>query len=347
MTDHSAPAACRTRAIALVSVLGCLLAGLGGFLAAGEAEAQQAVNPAAGFSGGAPGSGSSLLTLPGNDDGSASGTSAGAPAGTIPGSAPAALVTPSPPSTTGGTVPAAPADALPAEAGLAPVAGLTTATPVVLELFTAEGCSSCLAADANLIDWAKRRSVLILTYHVDYWDYIGWRDRKADPAFSARQLGYVTSFGRNIVYTPQLIIGGSDESLGTDRDRLAVMLSNSRYIANMAPLRLMRDPQGHLFADLPATALGKPATIWLVSFRRQVETDILAGENAGRHVSAVNVVRSVQKIGDWAGDAARLPVPIDPQAGGDIPADAAAIIANQAEYGPVIAATAVALDSLR
>jgi len=329
MIDSRAPAARHALALAL----GCvLLTGLGMIAGVGSASAQQA--PA--------------ISLPGA---AAPGFSAGSPALSLPGTtpqngatadAPASLVTPAPPA--GATPSIAPPT--PAEAGLVPVPALTTATPVVLELFTAEGCASCLAADANLGDWAGRRSVLVLTYHVDYWDYIGWRDMKADPAFAQRQLGYVTAFGRNMVYTPQLIIGGSDESLGTDRDRLAVILSNSRYIAGMAPLRLLRDAQGRVFADLPMASLSKPATVWLVSYRRKVETDILAGENAGHHVSAVNVVRAVRQIGQWAGDAERLPVPVDRQAGGDIPADAMAVIANQSEYGPVIAATAVAFDSL-
>jgi hypothetical protein len=230
---------------------------------------------------------------------------------------------------------------------LTPLPSLTTATPVVLELFTAEGCASCLPADANLSNWAKHRSVLILTYHVDYWDYIGWRDNKADPAFAHRQQGYTTAFGGNIVYTPQLIIAGSEESLGTDRDRLAMALADSRPVARMSPLRLMRDPQGRVFVDLPAATLDKPATVWLITYRRQVETDILAGENAGRHLTAINVVRSVTQLGQWTGNPERLAVPIDRHAGGDLPADAAAIVANQAGYGPVVAATAVAFDSLR
>lgn len=326
--------------------MGCvLLTGLGMMAGIGSASAQQsapaislpgAATPGSGFSAGSP-----ALSLPGNaaqNDGAA----ADAPASLMTPAPPASLVTPAPPaSAAAGLTPPTPGDA-----GLTPLPGLTTPTPVVLELFTAEGCASCLAADANLGDWAGRRSVLVLTYHVDYWDYIGWRDMKADPAFAQRQLGYVTAFGRNMVYTPQLIVGGSDESLGTDRDRLAVILSNSRYIAGMAPLRLLRDQQGRVFADLPMASLSKPATVWLISYRRKVETDILAGENAGHHVSAVNVVRAVRQIGQWAGDAERLPVPVDRQAGGEIPADAMAVIANQAEYGPVIAATAVAFDSL-
>ena len=336
-------------ATAFGSLLLAALGGIGGMPAeAQQMETPPGAPPAAGFSG--AGNGSPAISLQGTGPAT---PSPNLPSPNLPGAnAPASLVTPPPPAAIDAPAIGTPAIGTPAAGaggatGLTPIAGLTTLTPVVLELFTAEGCGSCLAADANLGSWARQRSVLVLTYHVDYWDYIGWRDMKADPAFARRQLGYVAAFGRSMVYTPQLIVGGADETLGTDRDRLSMMLSNSRYIAAMVPLRLLRDAGGQVFADLPAVALAKPATIWLVSFRRQVETDILAGENAGRHVSAVNVVRAVQKIGAWTGAAARLPVPIDLKAGGDLPADAAAVIANQAEYGPVVAATAVAYDSLR
>lgn len=234
----------------------------------------------------------------------------------------------------------------PDKPALTPILSLTTPTPVVLELFTAEGCTSCLPADANVGDWAGRRSVLVLSYHVDYWDYIGWRDRKADPAFGQRQQGYMTALGRNMLYTPQLIIGGSDDELGTDHDRLAMALADSRHVARMTPLQVQRDPKGNLFLDLPTALLDKPAILWLVTYRRQVQTDILAGENAGRHLTSIDVVRSVQQLGQWSGDAARLPITVNLQAGGDLQADAFAIIANEGGYGPVVAATAIAFDSL-
>lgn len=260
---------------------------------------------------------------------------------------PAALVTPTAPGGTSASTVSDPAAATPADAGLTPLPSLTTATPVVLELFTAEGCVSCLPADANIGPWANRRSVLVLTYHVDYWDYIGWRDGKAEPAFAERQQKYMAALGRNMVYTPQLIIGGSEESLGTDRDRLVMSLADNRHVTGMIPLRWLRDLQGHVFVDLPAATLDQPATLWLITFRRSVETDILTGETAGRHVVSVNVVRSVQKLGDWSGAASRVPVAIDQKAGGALPADAMAIVANRAGFGPVIAATAIADDSLK
>jgi len=233
-----------------------------------------------------------------------------------------------------------------ADANLKPLSGLTTATPVVLELFTAEGCTSCLPADSNVNAWAGRRTVLVLTYHVDYWDYIGWRDTKADAAFAARQQGYMTALRHNMVYTPQLVIGGSDDELGVDKEGVATALADSRHIAGMIPLRWLKDQEGHLLIDLPMTAIDKPATLWLITYRRQVETEIMAGENAGKRLTSLNVVRSVEKLGTWSGLAMHLPVSLNRQAGGDLPADAAAIVANQAEFGPVIAATAIAFDSL-
>ena len=258
----------------------------------------------------------------------------------------ASLVTPAPPGNApmGGSdvtgIPGTP------DANPKPLPALTTATPVVVELFTAEGCTSCLPADGNANAWAGRRTVLVLTYHVDYWDYIGWRDTKAETAFAARQEGYMTALGHNMVYTPQLVIGGKDDELGTDKDRLATALADSRHISGMIPLRWLKDAQGQVLIDLPMTAMDKPVTLWLITYRRQVETDIVAGENAGKHLLSLNVVRSVQKLGTWSGLATHLPVPIDRQAGGDVPADAAAIVVNQAEFGPVIAATAIAFSSL-
>ncbi|HEX9448087.1 MAG TPA: DUF1223 domain-containing protein [Dongiaceae bacterium] len=259
----------------------------------------------------------------------------------------ASLVTPVPDATAPTTSPSAPTAAQTQAPNLTAIPGLTTATPVVLELFTAEGCASCLPAEANVGQWAVRRSVLVLAYHVDYWDYIGWRDSKADPAFVQRQLGYVTAFGGNMVYTPQLVVAGSAESLGTDHDRLATALADSAPVARMSPLRLVRDQEGRVLLDLPTASLAKPATLWLMTYRRQTETDILAGENAGKHLAAVNVVRSIQKLGQWSGLAGQLALPLNLQAGGAIPADAAAVIANQGDYGPIIGATAVAFDSLR
>src|SRR5580765_6853437 len=92
----------------------------------------------------------------------------------------------------------------PASAG-EPLARSTTATPVVVELFTSQGCSSCPPADAFLGELAARTDVLALSMHVDYWDYIGWKDPFASPAMTARQRSYAASRGRGSLYTPQMM----------------------------------------------------------------------------------------------------------------------------------------------
>src|SRR5580765_8042689 len=90
-------------------------------------------------------------------------------------------------------------------------------SPVVIELFTAQGCSSCPPADALLGELARKPNVVALAYHVDYWDELGWKDRFAIPEAVPRQLGYVRRMGRSGAFTPQAVIGGDTSALGSDR----------------------------------------------------------------------------------------------------------------------------------
>ncbi|MDY0881849.1 DUF1223 domain-containing protein [Dongia soli] len=252
------------------------------------------------------------------------------------------------------TAPAAPMPAqsnMPAEAdmtptaalavSLTPITALTSATPVVVELFTSEGCTSCPPADENLGKYVGQRSILPLSYHVDYWDYIGWPDRNADPAFSARQRGYGDALGHAMVYTPQVIIAGTSDSLGTDPTALAIALADGRHVARMTAIRMMRDDSGNVLLDLPQANLPSPVTLWLLTYRHKVETTVAAGENAGRDLVSYNVVRSLRKLGQWTGKAETLPVTLAPLPAGESAPDAVAVIANLQEHGPVIAATAI------
>src|SRR6056297_2439763 len=93
-------------------------------------------------------------------------------------------------------------------------AAMATSGPVVVELFTSQGCSSCPPADALLHDLAERGDVLALSLHVDYWDYIGWKDQFAQPAFTLRQKAYAVSGDRKMIYTPQMIVAGHVDVVG-------------------------------------------------------------------------------------------------------------------------------------
>src|SRR5438105_11263765 len=99
--------------------------------------------------------------------------------------------------------------------------GSTAATagaqaPVVIELFTSQGCESCPPADAYLGELARRADVVALAFHVDYWDYIGWKDPYASSAATARQRGYAAALGARVVYTPQMVIQGAAHEVGSD-----------------------------------------------------------------------------------------------------------------------------------
>ena len=99
----------------------------------------------------------------------------------------------------------------------APVILTTVPAPMVVELFTSEGCSSCPPADALIEELAERQYVLPLSFHVDYWDYIGWKDKFADPVFTNRQRAYAEAQGSSMVYTPQMIVAGAIDVVGSDR----------------------------------------------------------------------------------------------------------------------------------
>jgi hypothetical protein len=211
--------------------------------------------------------------------------------------------------------------------------------PMVVELFTSEGCSSCPPADALLGELAQRQYVLPLSFHVDYWDYIGWKDRFADPLFTRRQHAYAEAQGSSMVYTPQMIIAGAIDVVGSDRKAVEKALKVAYTRNTMYRIHVMREEDGRVVVQFPDAQIGVPATVWLVTYQRSAESHVKAGENAGHDLMTYNVVRSLQKVGMWTGPATEIELKLDQQAKANSP-DACAIIANQAEHGPIIAAAA-------
>src|SRR5688572_12601348 len=221
----------------------------------------------------------------------------------------------------------------------APVILTTVPAPMVVELFTSEGCSSCPPADAFMEDLTQRQYVLPLSFHVDYWDYIGWKDKFADPAFTNRQRAYAEAQGSSMVYTPQMIVAGAIDVVGSDRKAVDKALKSAYTRNTMYRIQVARDPQGRVMVQFPEASIGVPATVWLVTYQKSAESKVKAGENAGRDLMTYNVVRSLQKVGMWWGPATEIELKLDPVAKANSP-DACAIIANQAEHGPIIAAAA-------
>ncbi len=219
----------------------------------------------------------------------------------------------------------------------APVVLTTMPAPIVVELFTSEGCSSCPPADALLGELAQRQYVLPLSYHVDYWDYIGWKDRFGDAKFTRRQYAYAEAQGSAMVYTPQMIVAGAIDVVGSDRAEVERALKTAYTRNAMYRVHVMREDDGTVVAQFPEAPIGVPATVWLITYQRNAESHVKAGENAGKKLLTYNVVRSLQKIGMWDGSATEIELTLDAQAKAAGP-DACAIIANQAEHGPIVAA---------
>jgi hypothetical protein len=182
--------------------------------------------------------------------------------------------------------------------------------PVIVELFTSQGCSSCPPADAYFTALKDGPDVVALSYHVDYWDYLGWRDTLGSPECSQRQYDYAKSRGDRNVYTPQTIINGGKHFVGSQRASVAggIDAARSEDATDWVDME-MSDNSTDVSIAIPA---GKPiteATLWLMAFAPHVSTEIKKGENAGRTVDYYNVVRKMVPAGMWHGEAAKIVLP--------------------------------------
>ena len=171
----------------------------------------------------------------------------------------------------------------------------------VVELYTSQGCSSCPPADAYLGVLAKRDDILALSFHVDYWDYIGWKDPFSLPANSTRQRSYARNLGMGYVYTPQMVVQGmahTTGSNGTDVEKLIRDLQGlKRLDVEITPVA------GGLKIDIPGgTFDGEEAQIVVVAYDKKHENDVTRGENSGHKLAHYNVVRAITGIGVWSGE---------------------------------------------
>lgn len=179
----------------------------------------------------------------------------------------------------------------------------------VLELFTSQGCSSCPPADALLATLARKPDVIAVSFPVDYWDYIGWKDTLAAPAFAARQKAYAAAHGEQHVYTPEIVVNGLAGVVGSDRQEIeeAVRASKGREGALTLPMRLSRS-NGAIIIEV-GEGEGGPAEVVALRVVRSKAVHIGRGENAGRSVTYINVVRAIDKLGDWTGSTATFRLP--------------------------------------
>lgn len=165
----------------------------------------------------------------------------------------------------------------------------------VVELFTSEGCSSCPPADVLLADLARQNpGVYALEFHVDYWNGLGWPNRFSSPDWTRRQRAYGRSFGESGLYTPEMIVGGTDAFNGSDRGRAQADIARS--LGRPAPVHLQVRPHAAgpvaITVDFDAPGAPADATVGIAVVQREATTDVRAGENADRTLRHVNVVRA-------------------------------------------------------
>ena len=179
----------------------------------------------------------------------------------------------------------------------------------VVELFTSQGCSSCPPADGYLAELAARDDVIALSLHVDYWDYLGWKDTFGRPENSERQSAYAAVRGDRKVYTPQMIVNGNEHFIGGNRTAIETAIESADL---PVPVRLGR--QDDTLA-IEVGALPRPApwdaTIRLVLFTSFAEVAIGQGENSGAKMTYRHVVREIRPIGMWDGAAVSIALPLD------------------------------------
>lgn len=202
---------------------------------------------------------------------------------------------------------------VPSESGAARAAA-GGAGPVVVELFTSQGCSSCPPADAYLGRLARREGVVALAYHVDYWDYIGWRDPFADAAYTARQKDYRQSLGNRTLYTPQMVIDGTVDAVGSDSRRVDALIQRRRASDRHTVALRAGLVNGELRVEIDDVGMPGPAEVTAVAFDAYHLTEIRRGENAGLRLEDFNVVRAIQRIGEFHGPGRTISVSADPWA---------------------------------
>lgn len=208
--------------------------------------------------------------------------------------------------------------------------------PAVIELYTSEGCSSCPPADTLLGELSRQPNVLALAFHVDYWNDLGWTDPYSLRDADSRQSAYAKARSHASVYTPQVVVDGRDEYLGSDRSKIERAIGEVR---TGVPVTLDVADRNLVIVLGGAQCLA-PSDVLAVTFLRKAVSRIGRGENSGRTLEEFNIVRSIRKIGKWSGEAVTFRVPLSA-----IPRDATdfAVLVQLPDQAQIIGAAARAL----
>lgn len=202
--------------------------------------------------------------------------------------------------------------------------------PVVIELFTSQSCSSCPPADDNLAKLAENPNIIALGFHVTYWDYLHWKDTLSRQFATDRQRAYSRHVGKSRVYTPQMVVNGTREFVGSRGGDIAQALENS---VTVEPITIGINTDGILTLELPDLPEGN-YTLWINGIKDQKTQKITSGENGGRTVNYVNSVIEHASGGQWDGtsETRNLEGFKNPEI------DKYIVLAQKSGYGPIAAA---------
>jgi hypothetical protein len=213
-----------------------------------------------------------------------------------------------------------------------------SAKPVVVELFTSQGCSSCPPADALLGEIAKLPNVVALAFHVDYWDSIGWRDRYEIPAAASRQVRYVDTLNLSSAFTPQVVIDGKASYVGSDRRRILSALAQRQEDVPIG----VEVSESEVTVSLPERAVQNGCDLNVIAYLPEAATAVGRGENSGRTLTEYNIVRQFRRVAAWDGKPSVLRLPLS-----SFPADATrvAVLLQRGNQGSIVGSAVAALRS--
>jgi hypothetical protein len=221
----------------------------------------------------------------------------------------------------------------------------TAPRPIVIELFTSQGCSDCPAADRLVTELSKRKDVIALSLPITYWDMLGWKDTYATDSNTQRQKSYARAMSHSGIYTPQMIIDGRFDVVGNQRDKVMAALAartNDGLGETLIPITIGA-VSGRLEIAIPAARTKtKPfGTIWVMRTLGQGAVNIEQGENRNHLLTYTNVVRDLQRAGEWTGEAMKIDLPLNLRA----KQDGVAVILQARDYGPVLGAATLQLPA--
>ena len=208
--------------------------------------------------------------------------------------------------------------------------------PVVVELYTSQGCSSCPPADALLGRLADRKDVLALSLPVTYWDMLGWKDTLASEANTRRQKAYAQVMGRGGIYTPQVIVDGIKDLVGSRESAIEATIDAREADPRSVPVALTTTPRELRVSVGAGSEHGDDATIWMFALLGKATVAIHGGENDGRSITYRDVVRDVKAVGVWKGQPVTLDLPREYAI--SVPHDGVAVVVQQGGYGRILGA---------